>query len=111
MAIENSLEVAFYEAFSQPADPLAGHEPTWELLYRWPAEPVNGSITVTAPFVGDVMDETTSEVVRTNQVNIAYTLWGDKGLPVIMLHGVPTNRRQYYPMQKRLSRFCRTLSL
>lgn len=108
--MSKSIEDQFYEAFSQPADPLVGHEPTWELLYRWPSEPKNDVLTVTAPFYGDVVNEETGKVNNTNQVDIAYTTWGDKGIPVIMLHGVPTNRRQYYPMQKRLARFCRTLS-
>ena len=32
-------------------------------------------------------------------VDIAFTAMGDVGPLILFLHGVPTNRRQYYPLK------------
>jgi pimeloyl-ACP methyl ester carboxylesterase len=47
----------------------------------------------------------------TNEFKIAYTVWGDRGPIVLFLHGVPTNRRQWWPIQKRVAPFARTVSI
>ena len=91
-----------YEIFSMAPDPAEGHKP--EPIYRDGGEPSYGTLKVEA-LEGEINGEIT------NMMNIAYTLWGDKGPIVLFLHGVPTNRRQYYPMQKLMSPFCRTISI
>ncbi len=46
-----------------------------------------------------------------DKFHIYWTKMGYKGPLVLFLHGVPTNRRQWYGVQKRLSHFCRTISI
>ena len=41
---------------------------------------------------------------------VAYTRTGDRGPLIAMHHGVPTNRRQKWPLQEALARFCRTIA-
>lgn len=48
---------------------------------------------------------------HTPSISIAYTLAGTRGPIVVFLHGVPTNRKQWQPVQMLLAPFCRTLSL
>ncbi len=96
-----------YDAMSHPVDPFQGHEP--RSIYRSPGQPRTGKFPVTLPYYGMIRNST-GEWVRTNQAEVAYTIWGDKGPLVAFLHGVPTNRRQWYPVQKRVASFCRTIS-
>ncbi len=44
-------------------------------------------------------------------ISIAWTRAGDVGPIVVFLHGVPTSRKQWEPVQMLLAPFCRTLSL
>ena len=102
-----SLSKEMYQAFSHPVNYFAGHEPR-PRIYRDAGKPKTGFVTVTMPFTGAV--ERGGEMIKTNQFKIAYTIWGDKGPLVAILHGVPTNRKQWYPVQKRMASFCRTIS-
>jgi pimeloyl-ACP methyl ester carboxylesterase len=98
--------MSLYDAFSIPPNPLAGTEFDRN-IYRSVSSPTTGRVEVVTPFRG--IDSETGAL--TNVFEIAYTQWGDKGPVVLMLHGVPTNRRQYLPIQKRLAPFCRTVSI
>lgn len=94
---------ASYEALSSSPTALSHeYDPRF---YRNVPEPRMGYYDVETPFYGIVNG------VETNQYKIAYTEWGDKGPLILMLHGVPTNRTQYYELQKRLAPFCRTISI
>ena len=44
-------------------------------------------------------------------ISIAWTTAGDAGPIVVFLHGVPTSRKQWEPVQRLMAPFCRTLSL
>jgi len=46
-----------------------------------------------------------------DMVWIAFTMMGDKGRPTLFLHGVPTNRTQYYRVLRRTSPFVRGIAI
>lgn len=85
-----------YLALSHPQDSLASNEPNPNLYRKW-GEPETGSWTW--------------NTTEGRSFDIAYTAMGDRGVPVLFLHGVPTNRRQWYPVQRLCAPFCRTLSI
>jgi len=92
-----------YRVFSQsPAAATHEFDPNW---YRPVPPPVTAALEVEMPFYGNINGQ------LTNIFQIAYTVWGDRGPWVLLLHGVPTNKSQYYTLQKRLAPFCRTISI
>ncbi len=97
-----------YDAFSHPPDPDVGTEPR-RSIYRNVGKPQHGEALVKTPFSGIV--EENGEKIQTDEMIIALTQWGDKGPIVLFLHGVPTNRRQWRPVQERLAPFCRTIAI
>lgn len=97
-----------YDAFSHPPNPDVGTEPRRN-IYRNVGKPQHGKALVKTPFSGIV--EENGEKIRTDEMLIALTQWGDKGPIVLFLHGVPTNRRQWRPVQERLAPFCRTIAI
>jgi pimeloyl-ACP methyl ester carboxylesterase len=97
-----------YEAFSHAPDADVGTEVRWG-IYRSIPKPTHNKITVQTPFSG--FKNSQGSQTKTNEFNIAYTQWGDKGPLVLLLHGVPTNRRQWRPVQERLAPFCRTIAI
>lgn len=98
-----SADTNLYTSLSHPPDSVKGHKPRPE-IYRDIGEVIHGEVPVTMPMYGKVNG------VRTNVFKIAYTLMGTGGPIVAFLHGVPTNRRQWYPIQKLVAPFCRTIS-
>ena len=116
--------MSFYEALSHP--PTGSTEPTLE-VYRKPPPLTKGKIQVETPFKGYVYLQhfADEEVIEEydlgsrrfrpgprNLFNIAYTEWGDKGPLVLFIPGVPSNRDfGWYEIQKRMSPFCRTISI
>jgi pimeloyl-ACP methyl ester carboxylesterase len=56
------------------------------------------------PDNGEVLTE------NTRDLSYAYTAAGDRGPVVVFVHGVPTNREQWWPVQRIVSRWCRTLA-
>ena len=98
-----------YEAFSHPPDPDVGTEPRRN-IYRDVGKPVHGKILVQTPF-GGYINTSPDKQIYTDEMEIAYTLWGNAGPVVLFLHGVPTNRRQWRPVQERLAPFCRTIAI
>lgn len=62
---------------------------------------------VFVPIVGEFGHKT----IETTSIDIAYTRMGDRGPPMVFLHGVPANRHQWWPVQKRCASFARTLAL
>ncbi len=111
LSSSESIQRSFYQAFSHPPNPLVGHEPDWQTLYSKVDNIKEGRFQYCSRFVGDVESpEGSGNFVETNEFEIAFTTMGNKGIPVIFLHGVPSNRRSYYSLQRRMGRFCRTLS-
>jgi len=99
-----------YDALSHPVDIDQGHEPDLS-IYRDGGKPVHGKFPITTPFHGRISVGNGRYTQPTNKMEIAYTQRGDKGPLVLLLHGVPTNRYQYFPIQKRLAPFCRTIAI
>lgn len=97
-----------YEALSHSVDIDEGHEPNIK-IYRDGGKMKHGIYKYTSPFSGYIKEN--KEYKLTNTFDIAYTQKGDKGPLVLLLHGVPSNRYLYFPIQKRLSPFCRTISI
>lgn len=105
-----NTNVSFYDAFSHSPNIDNGHESNHN-IYRYGGKPNHGKYKYESPFSGYIKDEISKQYFLNNQFEIAYTQWGDKGPIVILLHGVPSNRYLYFPIQKRLSPFCRTISI
>ncbi len=101
-------EPSLYEALSHPVDIDAGHEPNLG-IYRDGGKPVHSKFPYQSPFTGYILKN--NEYKPTNQFEIAYTQRGDKGPLILLLHGVPSNRYLYFPIQKRLAPFCRTIAI
>lgn len=97
-----------YEALNHQPNIDAGHEPDLS-IYRDSTEPIHGIYRFRSKFTGQVL--CSNNYFLTNEMEIAYTQRGDLGPLVLMLHGVPTNRRQYFPIQRRLAPFCRTITI
>lgn len=109
----DNSDITLYTALSIAPDPLAGHEPD-ENIYHSAGQPISGKTKVKMPFTGFLPDNEygllDTNYTETNEFDIAWTKWGETGPPVIFIHGVPTNRRQWYDAQKRVAKFARTLS-
>lgn len=119
----NGKNVSMYEALSHPSDRDVGHEPT-PTIYRSAGKPRHGFVRVDTGIFGDIaIDPNTgiandylingddNEYLTTSEFDIAFTQWGDKGPLVLFLHGVPSNRMEWFPIQRRVGRFCRTVSV
>lgn len=96
-------DITLYTSLSHSPDYVKGHKPRPEIYRDW-GETTHGDIKVTMPMSGKV------DGSRTNQFSISYTTMGNKGPVVAFLHGVPTNKLQWYPVQKLIAPFCRTIS-
>ncbi len=68
-------------------------------------DPASRRFVVQRDAHGEVLTE------RTSTLSIAYTKAGDRGPLVFFVHGVPTNREQWFPVQKTLSKWCRTIAI
>ena len=101
---------SMYEALSHTVNIDEGHEPNLN-IYRDGGKPIHGKFVYASPFSGFIKDENAGKYWRTDKFEIAYTQRGDKGPLILLMHGVPSNRRMYFPIQKRLSPFCRTISI
>lgn len=103
---------SLYDAFSHPPIRAAGTHPDLT-IYRSAGEPTYGRFEFEAPAEGLVQVEPPhgQETEWTRDFEIAFTRWGDEGPVVLFLHGVPTNRAQWEPIQKQVARFCRTISI
>ena len=106
----NGFEPSMYEALSHPVDIDEGHEPNIN-IYRDGGKPEHGVFNYESPFSGYIKDPKTGKYWNTNKFEIAYTKRGDKGPLILLMHGVPSNRYMYFPIQKRLSPFCRTIAI
>ncbi len=101
-----------YSALSHPPVRAAGNEVDLT-IYRDPGHPTYGTFEYAAPADGLVQVDPPHgrETHWTREFEIAWTKWGAKGPLVLFLHGVPTNRAQWEPIQKHVARFCRTISI
>lgn len=82
-------------------------------IYRKAGEPTYGTFKFTAPAEGlvQVNGPHSTEFEWTDDFEIAYTKVGTKGPLVLFLHGVPTNRAQWEPIQRHVGRFCETIAI
>lgn len=101
-----------YEALSHAPVREAGNRPDFT-IYRSPGKPEYGRFRYEAPAEGLVQVDPPhgTETRWTREFEIAWTKWGDRGPLVLFLHGVPTNRAQWEPVQREVARFCRTISI
>ena len=100
---------SMYDALSHPVDIDEGHEANIN-IYRDGGKPEHGTYKYISPFSGYVKG-LDGKYFITNEFDIKYTKKGDKGPIILLLHGVPSNRYMYFPIQKRLSPFCRTIAI
>ena len=105
------MMLSMYDALSHPVNPINGHEPRPDIYGKY-GNITNGFVEVTMPLTGYIKLENSEKdkYTKTNVFRIGYTLMGNKGPIIALLHGVPTNRRQWFPIQKRLAPFLRTVS-
>lgn len=103
---------SLYAALSHPPVRAAGNSVDLT-IYRSAGEPTYGAFTYRAPAEGLVQVDPPhgSRTEWTRNFEIAWTKWGDQGPLVLFLHGVPTNRAQWEPIQKHVARFCETISI
>lgn len=101
-----------YTALSHPPVRAAGTQPDLS-IYRKPGKPTYGVFKFKAPAEGlvQVGGAHSEKFEWTDNFEIAYTKMGKRGPVVLFLHGVPTNRAQWEPMQQEVSRFCQTISI
>ena len=104
------FEPTMYDALSHPVNINEGHEANTS-IYRDGGKPIHGYYTYESPFSGFLKCPKTGKYWGGNRFEIAYTQWGNRGPLVLMLHGVPSNRYMYFPLQRRISPFCRTISI
>ena len=88
-------ERAFTEIYRQPPEPIAGK---WEFQSKR-----RGLLQRDPP-------HNREKTFSTNKFEIAYTIQGDAGPLLVMLHGVPTNRTENYPIMELMGGHCRILS-
>ena len=107
-----SNDYSFYGALSHPPLRAAGNTPDMS-VYRLRGSPVYGRFCYKAPDEGllQVGGPHSTEMVWSDDFEIAWTKTGDKGPLVLFLHGVPTNRSQWEEVQGQVSRFCETISI
>ena len=98
-----------YEALLCPINNFEGHIVRAD-VYRKSSPPKNGVFSFKSKFHGWIKDKNDNYIL-TNNFNIGYTEWGDKGPIILLLHGVPSNRRVKLPIQELLSPFCRTIAI
>ena len=97
-----------YEALSCSPNKFEGHAVRSD-VYRKSSLPIDGVFKFKSKFHGWIKDK--EEYLLTNNFQIGYTEWGDKGPIILLLHGVPTNRRAKLQIQELLSPFCRTIAI
>ena len=111
-----------YKIFSLPRNELHGHRPRLEIYRKHvkSEDPVVGTIEWTSKnFEGDVLRgndyDLTKKGTTTSTFETFYTKMGPwkqgVGPIIVFLHGVPSNRTQYYPIQELLKHHARTISV
>ncbi len=98
-----------YHALSHAPDKFEGHKVRHD-VYRKSSPPKDGIFHFTSQFSGYIRNAE-GKFDITNDFQIGYTTWGDRGPICLLLHGVPTNRRAKLPIQELLSPFCRTIAI
>ena len=116
------MEHKLYDIFSKNPNYLVGNKPRLNLYYE-PDLPVL-SKAAKQKLVGTLKKDESSNsisgvikvkddpsVKRGGMVNLAFTMMGDSGPIILFLHGVPTNKSQYYPIMTLLRSFCRCVCI
>jgi pimeloyl-ACP methyl ester carboxylesterase len=101
-----------YDALSHAPVREAGNDVDLT-VYRSAGRPRYGVFRYEAPAEGLVQVDPPhgTETRWTRDFEIAWTKQGDSGPLVLFLHGVPTNRAQWEPVQRHVARFCQTISI
>lgn len=97
-----------YLIFGQEPD-LGAPAVSFRGWYRKPGERQNRKFIFKSKFFGRVLVR--GKVDVSNEIEIAYTLQGDKGPIVVLLPGVPVNRYEFKDFQALISPFCRTIAI
>lgn len=119
------MDAKLYDIFSNPPNHLVGNKPRLGLYYEpgYPKlSPAAEKALVKGSFFKDeetkaiggklrVRDDPKVKRTKTGMVDIAFTMIGDQGPVVLFLHGVPTNRVQYYPIMNLMRSFCRCVCI
>ncbi len=119
------MDAKLYDIFSNPPNYLVGNKPRLGLYYEpgYPKlSPAAEKALVKGSFFKDeetkaiggklrVRDDPKVKRTKSGWVDIAFTMIGDQGPVVLFLHGVPTNRVQYYPIMNLMRSFCRCVCI
>jgi pimeloyl-ACP methyl ester carboxylesterase len=106
------LSGRYYKALSQEPNPLVGHQPRPE-LYKDPGEPEVGRWKFDSPTGNEYLmeDQEMASEFWIEYTRMGHTLHKEHIPTVLFLHGVPTNRRQWYDVQRRVASFFPTISI
>lgn len=102
--------VCMYDVFSSEPVHDRGHEPPLD-VYPTHGPMNHDTVKIHTGFSGELLSGKSE-----GYYNIAYTTclpkieYNADAPYVVFLHGVPTNRRQWWPIQKRIARFVPTMS-
>lgn len=120
----NDMDSKLFDIFSKKPNYLVGNKPRIGLYYEpgYPSLFKNAEKSLVGLLKRDeasksirgklrVKDDPKVKRTKTGMVDIAFTMFGDKGPIVLFLHGVPTNRSQYYPIMNLLRSFCRCVCI
>ncbi len=107
---------ALYKAYAHAPNDADGNRPRPEIYRKVPASSVQLDkewlFHYDAGRFGGHPDPVAGKAPGDRfQHRISYTTMGDRGPLVLMLHGVPTNKRQHQPVQRMLAPFCRTIAI
>ncbi len=89
-----------YAAFSKAPDPLVSNKPDPTIYREWGR-----------PREGTYVWKAGTDPATGKNLNISYTRMGNRGIPMLFLHGVPTNKRQWYPVQRLCAPLFDTISI
>ena len=100
--------------FSNPTNHWAGHHPNRSLYRDWGLG-TDTFVNVVTPFKGLLakdeytLSDNINDYVVTNNYKIAISQKGNAGIPVLKLHGVPTNRLEWIEVD--LSPWCQDIAI
>lgn len=118
------MDAKLYDIFSHDPNYFVGNKPRTSLYYEPNFPRLSGLArkSLVGPLKKDQESKSISGKIRVKDdpevkrskdgnVDIAFTMIGDKGPVILFLHGVPTNRVQYYPIINLMRSFCRCVCI
>ncbi len=115
------MDSKLYDIFSKLPNYSVGNKPRLDLYYE-PNFPEFNKSDLVGNLVKDddskfvhgyikVKDDPKVRRTESGMVKIAFSMVGDEGPIILFLHGVPTNRIQYYPIMSKLRSFARCVCI